>query len=514
MPQVRVIPPIAERVKKLRVAAYARVSSDSADQLNSFATQTEYYASYIQSKDDWEFAGLYADEAVSGTTTDKRDDSHRLLDDCRAGKIDHIFVKSISRFARNTLDCIEAVRELRQLGVTILFEKENLDTANLGSEMLLSILSAAAQEESLSISKNLKWSYRRRIKSGDFITHSAPLGYSLQEGELIPVSEKIPIIRYIFSSYLAGKSMQEIAEDLNRKEKELDLKNPSIWRRSSIRYILTNEKYAGDSIAQKSFTADEIPLRKVKNEGQLPQYYIRDSHPAVIPREVFEAVQNLLAEKADLHSAKTEKKEYPLSRMMKCGLCGSTFHRRPQSTIRWSCCRHLRGKELCSMEIIEETEIYQSFLTVYNKLLEHKDDILKPMAAQLCRLRDKSVFTKPDVIALNREISELVQRNHALARLQTKGTIDSASFIERCNRNNREIAGLRNELNKIREPDRISAAIQSTELLLDLLEEANPMQKFDPQIFKGLVSQITIYPEKFLFHLKNGLILEEGRAPQ
>ena len=511
MPQVRVIPPILEQAKKLRVAAYARVSSDSADQLNSFATQAEYYTSYIQSKDEWEFAGLYADEAVSGTTTDKRDDFHRLLEDCRAGKIDRILVKSISRFARNTLDCIEAVRELRQLGVTILFEKENLDTANLGSEMLLSILSAAAQEESLSISKNLKWSYRRRMKSGDFITHSAPLGYSLQDGELIPVPEEIPTIRYIFGSYLAGKSMQEIAEDLNREEKESDLRKSSGWQRSSIRYILTNEKYAGDSLVQKNFTPDEIPLRKVKNEGQLPQYYIRDSHPAIIPHEIFEAVQNLLSEKADLHGAKTEKKEYPLSRMMKCGLCGSTLHRRPQSTIRWSCYRHLRGKELCSMEIIEEMEICQSFLTVYNKVLGRKDDILKPMAAQLYRLRDKAVFTKPDVIVLNRKISELVQRNHALARLQTKGAIDSASFIERCNRNNKEIAALRRELNKIREPDRISAAIQNTEMLLDLLEEANPMQEFDPQIFKGMVSQIIVYSEKFQFCLKNGLVLEERR---
>ena len=215
MPQVRVIPPISERAKKLRVAAYARVSSDSVDQLTSFATQTEYYTSYIQSMEEWEFAGLYADEAVSGTTTDKRDDFHRLLEDCRAGKIDRILVKSISRFARNTLDCIEAVRELRHLGVTILFEKENLDTSNLGSEMLLSILSAAAQEESLSISKNLKWSYRRRMKSGDFITCCAPLGYSLQNGELVPDPQETPIIQYIFRSYLAGKSITQIVDDLN-----------------------------------------------------------------------------------------------------------------------------------------------------------------------------------------------------------------------------------------------------------------------------------------------------------
>ena len=179
VPQVKVIQPIAEQAKKLRVAAYARVSSDSADQLNSFATQVDYYTSYIQSKDEWEFAGLYADEAVSGTTADKRSDFQRLLADCRAGKIDRILVKSISRFARNTIDCIQTVRELKQLGVAVEFEKEEIDTGKMGSEMLLSILGSAAQEESLSISKNLKWSIRKRMQKGDFITCRAPYGYIL-----------------------------------------------------------------------------------------------------------------------------------------------------------------------------------------------------------------------------------------------------------------------------------------------------------------------------------------------
>ena len=218
MREVKVIQPIAEQARKLRVAAYARVSSDSADQLNSFATQVEYYTAYIQSKEEWEFAGLYADEAVTGTSMDKREDFNRLIQDCRAGKIDRVIVKSISRFARNTLDCIKTVRELNLLGVTIEFEKEHIDTKKMGSEMLLSILSAAAQEESLSISKNLKWCYRKRMSSGDFITCNAPLGYSLEHNRLVPNPREVPVIEYIFSSYLAGKSMDEIANDLNMQE--------------------------------------------------------------------------------------------------------------------------------------------------------------------------------------------------------------------------------------------------------------------------------------------------------
>lgn len=224
MPQVKVIQPIAEQAQKLRVAAYARVSSDSADQLNSFATQVDYYTSYIRSKEEWEFAGLYADEAVSGTTADKRDDFQRLLADCRAGKIDRILVKSISRFARNTIDCIQTVRELKQLGIAVEFEKEDIDTGKMGSEMLLSILGSAAQEESLSISKNLKWSYRRRMKSGDFITCSAPIGYVLKNKTLVPDPQEAPIVEYIFSSYLAGKSIGEIADELNEAELKSDKK--------------------------------------------------------------------------------------------------------------------------------------------------------------------------------------------------------------------------------------------------------------------------------------------------
>lgn len=186
MPEIRIIPPVSQHAERLRVAAYPRVSSDSADQLNSFAAQIAYYTDVIQSEEEWEFAGLYADEAVSGTTTSSRNDFQRLLEDCRNGKIDRILVKSISRFARNTLDCIQAVRELKSLGITVLFEKEGIDTGHLGSEMMLSILGAAAQEESLSISRNLKWSYRRRMRSGDFITCSAPLGYYLKDRTLFP----------------------------------------------------------------------------------------------------------------------------------------------------------------------------------------------------------------------------------------------------------------------------------------------------------------------------------------
>lgn len=509
MPQVKVIQPIVEQAKKLRVAAYARVSSDSADQLNSFATQVDYYTSYIQSKEEWEFAGLYADEAVSGTTADKRYDFQRLLADCRAGKIDRILVKSISRFARNTLDCIQIVRELKQLGIAAEFEKEGIDTGKMGSEMLLSILGSAAQEESLSISKNLKWSYRRRMKSGNFITCNAPLGYTLKGKTLVPNLEEVPIVEYIFSSYLAGKSTSEIARLLNIAGQEA--KGTPQWHHGMVRYILTNEKYVGDSLVQKKYTPDELPLRQRTNRGEISQYYIRNSHPAIISREIYEAVQKLLNRRNELHAPRQKMQQTTLSNTMQCGLCGSTFHKHKSNGENcWFCAQHRRSKTLCPMPILHEEEVHMAFLSVYNKLLDNRD-ILKTMLNQLLELRNKSIHAKQDIMSLNEKISDLVKQNYSLARLQTKGYIDSAIFIEKCNRNNKEIEKLRREMRQLQEPNDTDRFITSTKLMLDLLEEAQPILEFEDSIFKSMVRKMTVYPEKFCFHLTNGLVVDEGR---
>ena len=513
MPQVKIIQPIAEQAKKLRVAAYARVSSDSADQLNSFATQVDYYTNYIQSKDEWEFAGLYADEAVSGTTANKRSDFQRLLADCRAGKIDRILVKSISRFARNTIDCIQTVRELKQLGIAVEFEKEDIDTGNMGSEMLLSILGSAAQEESLSISKNLKWSYRRRMKSGDFITSKDLLGYFFQNNTLVPNPKEVPIVKYIFNSYLSGKGMEEIAEELNAANLKTDKKPSGRWHSTMIKYILSNEKYIGDSLVQKKFTPDELPLRQKRNNGEISQYYIQNSHPAIISKEIYEAVQELLQQRIEQHAPKQKMQKSPLSNIMQCGLCGSAFHKhKSNGEICWFCYQHRKGKTLCPMGILYEKEVYMAFLSIHNKLLDNKDFILKAMLNQLLELQTKVISTKADIVEINEKISELVTQNHSLARLQTKGCIDSAIFIERSNRNNQKIEELRRELHQRQEPDGISNAIEGTQLLLDLLESAKPMLKLEPAIFQSMVKQITVYQETFCFQLANGMILEERRT--
>lgn len=513
MPQVKVIPPMLEQAAdKLRVAVYARVSSDSDDQLNSFATQVDYYTACIQSKEEWVFAGLYADEAVSGTSTDKRDDFKRLLADCRAGKIDRILVKSVSRFARNTLDCIQTVRELKQLGITVEFEKENIDTGAMGSEMLLSILGAAAQEESLSISSNLKWSYRRRMKSGDFLTYSAPLGFFLKNHALVPDPQEILIVEYIFSSYLAGKSMAEIAEDLNEQETQAVGPYHRKWLRTSIQYILTNEKYIGDTLVQKRYTTASLPYQRKVNQGQFSKFYIQNSHPAIISKDTFEAVQALWKQRNALHAPKGKIQKFPLTRKMQCGLCGAMFHRHwVNSQNCWFCYRHRENKDLCSMGNIYEKEVYAAFLSLYNRVWENQDLILNPMLEQLLELQEKVAIAKPEITELHNQIANLARQNHSLAKLQAKRRIDPALFLERCSRINRQMEELRRKLRGCQGPDALGSAVANTRVLLEALDGVGPMLEIEPDMFQRLVQKITVYPQKYRFHLVNGLVLEERR---
>lgn len=392
------------------------------------------------------------------------------------------------------------------------FEKEEIDTGNMGSEMLLSMLGSAAQEESLSISKNLKWSYRRRMKSSDFITCNAPLGYYLKNGTLLPDPQEVPIVEYIFSSYLAGKSMEEISNDLNAQETQFMRKKKARWYRTSIRYVLSNEKYIGDSLLQKTYTPNELPLVNVRNNGQLSKFYIKNSHPAIIPVEVFETVQDLIESRAVFHQPTSVAGSFSLSGILKCSICGSTFHRHlKKDIVRWNCSQHAKDANLCPMRAVTEKEAYHIFLNVYNKLLDNQD-ILKAMLNQLLELQTKVMFTRPDIVELNEKISELIKQNHSLTRLRTKGCIDSAIFIERSNRNNQKIEELRRELRRLQEPDEVSRIVDNTKLLLELLEEAQPMLKFEPSIFKCMIQKIIVYPERFCFHLINGLVLDEGRC--
>jgi len=279
MPQITAIPAVAAKVQaQLRMAAYCRVSGDSMDQQNSYAAQMKHYTEYISSNPEWALVDIYADEGLTGTEANQREEFQRMLADCRRGKIDRILCKSVSRFARNTSDCLTATRLLQSLGVTVLFEKESLDTAEMSSEFMLTMQGMAAQDESMSISRNVRWSYQKRMKEGTFLTCNAPFGYRLAGGSALEVvPEEAAVVRRIFAMYLAGLGRQKICDALNAGQA-----GGHRWQAESLRCILENEKYVGDSLVQKSYTTDTLPFRMYRNRGERPQYYVEHSHEACL----------------------------------------------------------------------------------------------------------------------------------------------------------------------------------------------------------------------------------------
>ena len=466
MPEIRVIEPVIfPSVDKLRVCAYARVSSDSEDQYNSFTSQVHYYTKYIQAHEDWQFVDIYADQGITGTSACKREEFLRLMRDCRQGKIDRILVKSVSRFARNVQDCIKAVRELRQLGVTVYFEKEHINTANMNNEMFLSMMGAFAQEESISISKNMRKGAVMRMKNGLFRLSRAPYGYRLDnQGTLIVQPEEATIVRRIYEKFLSGMGIQEIA-NLFEKEQIPKRNGEPKWSYTGIFYILTNERYIGDELFQKRYSTDSLPFQKKINWGQKKQYYAESTHDPIISKEVFEQTQNLLGRKNSLHGH-LNNGCYPFTSMIVCEECGTNFCRRISSNQRvvWTCRKHFKGKHLCSMEGLEEAELQQCFLTLYKKLAENREMVLTAYLRQLEELKEKDFMAHPSAMKLNRQLSELLGQNHTLHRLRMKECIDSAFFISQSNELEQKITKIKAELKQYRDLNEYETLIENISL--------------------------------------------------
>lgn len=359
MPQVQVIQPIQQQPKRLRVAAYARVSSKSADQLNSMSVQVEYYTDLIQKNPNWEFVGVYADEGISGTGLKNRAGFNHLMDDCRLGLIDRILVKSSSRMARNSVDFLSAVRELKSLGVVVEFEKERFDTDSTEGELLLGMMCAVAQEESLSISKNLRWGIRKRMESGTYHTSSVPYGYKQVNYDLVPVPNQIEIVKDIFNAFLQGESTTKIADDLNRLRPDAD----KHWHHTTIERILKNEKYAGCSLYQKSYTSDDLPFKRTENNGEVLSYYAPDTHNGIISQADFDKAQALLQLKS---VGPCPRKDSAFSKMLYCAKCGSMLSRKinRSAQVTWICRTHLRCAADCPTPPTQEELIQYAFLTI------------------------------------------------------------------------------------------------------------------------------------------------------
>lgn len=509
MATITTIAPAEQRKQFLRTAAYCRVSSDSSDQFHSFAAQVQHYTKAISENPSMELADIYADEGLTGTKTDKRDDFNRLIADCRKGKIDRLLTKSVSRFARNTADSLMYARILKDNGVSILFEKENIDTAYMSSELLLALSGAQAQEESISISKNMRWSCERRMKNGTYLSSSTPYGYELKDGEFRIVEKEAEIVRLIFDSYLSGMGKKAIADMLNRMNAPKRF-GFTTWRINTVGYILTNERYIGDALFQKKYTTDTLPFKTKLNRGEKPQYYVEDTNPPIITKEIFEAAQRLKA-KSSIEE-RNDIEERPLREKIKCG-CGHVYK---PTTVNgkqyWECRMHNLDSKLCDSRRIPEADIYKAFITMVNKLRNCYGDILPPAIAQTERLQMKADGLELRIREIDKEIADLNNKNLVLARLNSKGILRAAEYSEQSNGIRSMVNGLRSERCRLlREQDDDSILCGLKRLNAVFTELTEPMTEFNEAIFSEIVEEITVPTQTSLcFKLLGGLGITES----
>ena len=360
------IAPIAPVHKRKRVAAYARVSSGKDAMLHSLAAQVSYYSELIQRNPQWEYAGVYADENLSGTK-EARPEFQRMLRDCREGKIDRILCKSTSRFARNTVTLLETARELKGLGISVSFEKENIDTMSGDGELMLTILASLAQEESRSVSENCKWRVRKKFEQG-IPTGMRMYGYDVRNGGFTIRSEEAAIIQRIFHMYLDGMGSERIMRVLNADG--IPAPEGGLWNAGTIMMMLRNEKYAGDLLLQKSYVNNHVEKKQLPNRGELPQYFVAEDHAPIIDRETFDAVQAEIAGRRELHTAKAadavKRPDMPLGDRIICGICGKKYRRKitrqgtPYAAPVWICATfNYRGKAFCASKQIPEQTLME-----------------------------------------------------------------------------------------------------------------------------------------------------------
>ncbi len=362
-----------------RVAGYARVSTDHDDQFTSYQAQIDYYTNYIKGRSDWQFVEVYTDEGITGTSVKHREGFKRMISDALDGKIDLIVTKSVSRFARNTVDSLTTIRKLKDSGVEVYFEKENIWTFDGKGELLLTIMSSLAQEESRSISENCTWGQRKRFADGKVsLAYSQFLGYDRgPDGNLVINHEQAGIIRKIFFMFLNGNSYGSIATMLTRE----GVRTPggkAKWRATTIRSILTNEKYKGDALLQKTFTVDFLSKKHKVNEGEIPQYYVEGNHEAIIPPETFDMVQREIEKRA----GKKRHRAYEFSGRVKCGECGALYGSKVWHSnskyrkVIWQCNGKYAGGAHCHTPHVTDEDIRQAFSSAFEKFLSVKDEVL------------------------------------------------------------------------------------------------------------------------------------------
>lgn len=499
---------IKKAAKRLKVAAYCRVSTDDKEQKTSYEAQIQYYTNKINKNPEWQMAGIFADEGITGTQAKKRPEFLKMIRLCRQGKIDVILTKSLSRFARNTVDSLNYIRELRLLGVAVISEKENINTLTAESEMLITIMSCFAQAESESISKNVSWGIHQSFKNGNVpMQYQRLLGYKKGENdkpEIVP--EEAEIVKEIYRNYLDGMSLNMIVDKLNEKGLTTKGKN-SPYRKEVVQRILTNEKYTGDALLQKTYVTDCITKKTRKNNGELPMYLVKNHHEPIISHTDFNRVQEEMARRsakrkiADKLTKSEQGKysaKYALSELLICGECGSHYRRvtwtaKGFKEIKWRCISRIQyGKRKChNSPTVDEQTLHRAIVSAINEFCEVKDDVAKVLKESISEILDP--IQNGSIQAAQQRIDELAHNIDELIKLATVPE-SAATAMTDIERFSEEMKALREFI----EAEKAKQAItqkDSDELdrVLERLEQEDfTLKEYDDVAVRQLIEQITV----------------------
>lgn len=464
---------------------------------------------FIKQNSEWEFAGIFADDGISGTNTKKREEFNRMIGECMAGNIDLIVTKSISRFARNTLDCLKYIRELKEKNIPVFFEKENINTMDSKGEVLLTIMASLAQQESQSLSQNVKLGLQYRYQNGEVqVNHNRFLGYTKDEdGHLIIEPVEAEVVKRIYREYLEGASLLQICRSL-KADSILTAANKPHWRPETVKKILQNEKYIGDALLQKTYTVDFLTKKRVKNNGIVPQYYVENSHEPIIPRELFMQVQEEMVRRANLRGGKDGKKrvyssKYALSSIVYCGQCGDIYRRvhwnnRGYKSIVWRCVSRLeeKGSE-CTAPTINEETLQTAVVKAINELLANKEPFLQALQKNIA-----TILNEENDNATNDIDSKLEELQQQLL-IQAKSKNDYEDVAD-------EIYHLR-ELKQnalVENAEREGKRQRIAEMTDFFNEQSCELEEYDEQLVRRLIEKVTVFHDKFAVEFKSGVEID------
>lgn len=503
--------------RKQVVAAYARVSTEKEQQENSYERQVEHYSALIKANDTWAFGGIYADPGISGTRAEKRPEFMRMIADCRAGKIDKILTKSISRFARNTVDTLSYIRELKELGVSVYFENENIDTMTPGGDVLLTILAAIAEQESRTISTNIKWTYQKKFQNGEVVLCTRTMLGCLKDsdGNYVINETEAEIVRRVFREYISGASVTQIRRGLEAdgiKTKH----GCSNWRANAILGILKNEKYTGNALLGKTYKPDVLSKRRMKNTGQAPMYYVENTHPAIVPQEVFDMAQSEMrrreAEKDSAAGGSHYASTYPFSGLLICGYCGHKLRRHVRSSggkpvAAWACTNRLQnGRKVCDSHHLNEDVLVRMCCEAVAGVQKEAIQTVVDSANQVLGMDNTAEIKK-----IEDHIVQIQEKALALHRAHQNDTVPDDEYEAMVASYNHCMADLQTQHKQLKaDATRRAEALRRLNSFQQHIASGESYNSDDASIMREILDRIIVYDDRLEIRLKCGVTIQRS----